>query len=155
MENGVILQTFHWYQYNGAGTLWQDLATQAGTIAGDGFTAVWLPPAYKGSNGTWDVGYSVYDLFDLGEFNQKGTTATKYGTHTQLFAAVGALQGATLQVYADVVFNHKNGGDHTEYVWAQQVDWNDRNRALTDWYQIQTWTHFDFPGRGTTHSSMK
>lgn len=36
-----------------------------------GFSAIWLPPAYKGVGGIHDNGYGVYDLYDLGEFNQK------------------------------------------------------------------------------------
>jgi alpha-amylase len=115
----------------------------------------WIPPAYKGSGGSWDVGYGVYDLFDLGEFDQKGTIPTKYGTKSDLLAAVAALQRQGLQVYADVAFNHKNGGDGTEDVLAQQVDWNDRNRSLSDWYWIKAWTYFDFPGRAGKYSSMK
>ena len=41
---------------------------------------LWLPPAYKGVGGKNDNGYGVYDLYDLGEFNQKGSIETKYGT---------------------------------------------------------------------------
>lgn len=33
----------------------------------------WLPPAYKGIGGKDEVGYGVYDVYDLGEFDQKGT----------------------------------------------------------------------------------
>ena len=57
-------------------------------LAEAGFTAVWLPPAYKGVNGAADVGYGVYDLYDLGEFEQKGSVRTKYGTKEQYLAAV-------------------------------------------------------------------
>ena len=31
------------------------------------------------------------------------------------------------QVYADVVFNHKDGADETERFQAQEVDWETRN----------------------------
>jgi alpha-amylase len=152
MSNGVMLQCFDWYMP--AGRLWQDLAASAGALANAGFTALWLPPAYKSAGGT-DVGYAVYDLFDLGEFDQQGTVPTKYGSKSQLAGAVTALRAARLQVYADVVFNHKSGADATEDVWAQQVDWHDRNRPLSDWYPIKAWTYFDFPGRAGQHSTMK
>jgi alpha-amylase len=36
-----------------------------------GVSAVWIPPAYKGTS-VYDVGYGTYDLWDLGEFDQKG-----------------------------------------------------------------------------------
>ena len=45
-----------------------------------GITDVWLPPAYKAASGKQDAGYGVYDLYDLGEFDQKGSIETKYGT---------------------------------------------------------------------------
>jgi alpha-amylase len=150
--NGVIMQFFQWY-CRPDGTLWPELRAQAPDLARQGFTAVWIPPAYKGQGGGFDVGYGAYDLFDLGEFAQKGSTRTKYGMRDQLLAAIGALHQSGLQVYADVVFNHKDGGDATEEVWAQEVDWEDRNRAVSDWYPVRAWTSFTFPGRGGQYSS--
>ena len=98
-------------------------------LAEAGFTAVWLPPAYKGGNGAADVGYGVYDLYDLGEFEQKGSVRTKYGTKEQYLAAVRALQQAGLQVYADTVLNHRTGADGTEDVPAIPYPQDDRLRA--------------------------
>lgn len=152
--NGVIMQFFHWYN-PADGTLWQELKGKAQELAQKGFTAIWLPPAYKGQGGKWDVGYGVYDLFDLGEFNQKGSVRTKYGTKEQLLAAIEALHAQNIQVYADVVFNHKDGGDETEEIWAQEVDWTNRNRTIGDWHKITAYTKFTFPGRGDTYSTMK
>ena len=34
------------------------------------------------------MGYGVYDLYDLGEFDQKGTIPTKYGTKQEYLDAV-------------------------------------------------------------------
>ena len=58
----------------------------------DGFDMMWLPPAYKGASGARSVGYDVYDTYDLGEFDQKDTVATKYGTKEEYLNAVKALQ---------------------------------------------------------------
>jgi alpha-amylase len=154
MSNGVMMQFFQWYDPWG-GVLWDQLGAEAPNLARDGFTAVWIPPAPKGSGGEWDVGYGVYDLFDLGEFPQKQTTRTKYGTRAQLLAAINAARAAGLRVYADVVFNHKDGGDGTEDVLAQEVDWDDRNRTIGAPFMIKTWTNFRFPGRGGAHSSYE
>ena len=63
--NGVMMQYFHWY-LPPDGSLWTQLARDAQDLAAAGFTALWLPPAYKGSNGSNDVGYAVYDLYRLG-----------------------------------------------------------------------------------------
>ena len=153
MSNGVIFQAFHWYLPSGA--LWADLKNGAKQIADAGFTAVWLPPCGKGAGGANDVGYGVYDLFDLGEFNAKNSVATKYGTRQQLIDAVAALHAHGLQAYCDVVFNHKDGADHVEWVRVQQVDWNDRNRAIGEPYHVHAWTHFTFPARAGKYSTMR
>ncbi|MDE5757488.1 MAG: alpha-amylase, partial [Allobaculum sp.] len=73
----TMLQFFQWYtradgfQY----TRLRRLAPKLGRL---GYTMVWLPPAYKGAGGKKDNGYAPYDLYDIGEFNQKGTVRTKY-----------------------------------------------------------------------------
>ena len=70
--NETILQGFSWY-LPADGSHWRRLAEQAPTFAYEGITAVWMPPAYKGEKGVQDVGYGVYDTYDMGEFDQKGT----------------------------------------------------------------------------------
>ena len=99
VANGVMMQGFYWDVPTStpAGTWWQNLGSKATELGQAGITAVWLPPAYKGS-GALDVGYGVYDRYDLGEFNQKGTVATRYGTISQLQSAIGALHGQGVQV---------------------------------------------------------
>ena len=64
MQNGIMLQSFEWY-LPPDGTLWRTLAREAFHLRELGFTALWLPPAEKGSGGRNDVGYGVYDLYDL------------------------------------------------------------------------------------------
>ena len=62
-----------------------------------------------------DVGYSVYDLYDLGEFDQKGTVPTKYGTKDEYpLAAIKALRSAGINVYGDIVSNQMMGADGWE-----------------------------------------
>jgi alpha-amylase len=100
-SNGTMMQYFHWY-LDDRGTLWDEVKNQAKELADAGFTALWLPPAYKGSGGKSDVGYGVYDLFDLGEFDQKGSLRTKYDTKQQYLDAIAALHTSGLQMYADL-----------------------------------------------------
>ena len=104
MENKTIIQFFEWYLPSD-GTLWEKAAACAADLKNTGITSVWLPPAYKGAAGAASVGYDVYDLYDLGEFDQKGSVRTKYGTLDQYLAAVRALHATGLEVYADIVFN--------------------------------------------------
>lgn len=152
--NGTLMQWFHWY-IPSDGDHWNRLKQQAQDLAAAGITALWLPPAYKANGGGYDVGYGVYDIFDLGEFDQKGSVRTKYGTKQEYLAAVQAAHQAGLQIYADVVFNHKMGGDAEEEFEAIPFDPNDRNRPLGGARKIKSWTRFDFPGRGNRYSSMK
>ncbi len=153
-QNGVIMQYFHWY-LAADGTLWTELASRAAELARTGYTAIWIPPCSKAAAGPCDVGYAQYDLFDLGEFDQKGSVRTKYGTRAELLEAIRALQQNGINVYADVVFNHKDGADETEKIRAQEVDWKNRNKVLSDWQTILAWTKFTFVGRGNVYSDMK
>jgi alpha-amylase len=124
-QDGVMMQYFHWY-YQGDGALWDEVASRADELAAAGITALWLPPAYKGASQI-DVGYGVYDLYDLGEFHQKGSVRTKYGTKDQYLNAIAAAHKAGIQIYADVVFNHKMGADFKEKVKAVRVARDNRN----------------------------
>ncbi|MEB3293203.1 MAG: alpha-amylase [Synechococcales bacterium] len=152
--NGTMMQYFHWYLPND-GTHWQQVQAKASELAQAGITALWLPPAYKGSNGSNDVGYGIYDWFDLGEFNQKGTVRTKYGTKADYLAAVKAIQQAGMQVYADVVFNHKDGGDETERIRAIPYDRENRVTPLGGVREIESYTKFTFPGRKGQYSGFQ
>ena len=152
--NGVMMQYFHWY-VPGDGFLWGQLAEEAAELAERGVSAIWVPPPYKGAGGGFDVGYGVYDLFDLGEFDQKGSTETKYGSKETFLKAVKAAREAGIDVYADAVFNHKMGGDEEEEAQAKPFDPNNRNQAVGDTQTIKTWTHFTFPGRGKQYSEME
>lgn len=152
--NGTMMQYFEWDLAND-GTLWTKANTEAANLANVGITAVWLPPAYKGAGGSSDVGYGVYDMYDLGEFNQKGSVRTKYGTKAQYIAAINALHTKGVQVYGDVVFNHRGGADATEAVTAVRVAKDNRNYEYGGDQNITAWTSFTFPGRGNTYSSFK
>lgn len=133
----------------------ESLKEEIPELADAGITALWLPPAYKGNGGGYDVGYGVYDLFDLGEFDQKGSVRTRYGTKDEFIAAVKTAKQKGIQIYADVVFNHKMGGDEAEEVDAIPVNWDNRNQEIGGMQKIQAWTYFTFPGRGDRYSSMK
>ncbi|MEO0455201.1 MAG: alpha-amylase [Cyanobacteria bacterium P01_A01_bin.114] len=151
---GTMMQYFHWYIPN-EGNHWNVAATNAKDLAEAGFTAVWLPPAYKGMSGEWDVGYGVYDLFDLGEFDQKGSVRTKYGTREQYIAATKTLQAAGVHVYADAVLNHKMGGDQAETMKATPFSQDNRLHAKGPLQEIKSYTHFNFPGRQGKYSKFE
>ena len=96
--NGLMMQYFEWYLPND-GNLWNRLKDDAQHLSEIGVTAVWIPPCYKGT-GSDDVGYGAYDLYDLGEFDQKNTVRTKYGTKQQLHDCIDASlsRGGTINI---------------------------------------------------------
>ncbi len=152
--NGTMMQWFHWYLPPGS-SHWSELKSRVPDLAKAGITALWLPPAYKGTSGGYDVGYGIYDLFDLGEFDQKGSVRTKYGSKDEYVEAVKTARDAGIAIYADVVFNHKMGADAEEEFGATPFDPQNRNSPLQGLQRVKSWTRFDFPGRGDQYSSMK
>jgi alpha-amylase len=152
--NGVMMQYFHWYT-PGDGSLWRQVKENVAELAERGVTSLWLPPAYKGAGGGYDVGYGVYDLFDLGEFDQKGSVRTKYGTKAEFLEAIQAARDAGVRVYADAVFNHKMGADGEEDAEATPINPDNRLEAIGAFKPVRVWTHFHFPARAGTYSSMQ
>jgi alpha-amylase len=152
--NGVMMQYFHWY-IEPDGSLWNQLAASAKDLAQAGITAAWLPPAYKGTAGGYDVGYGVYDIFDLGEFDQKGSVRTKYGTKDEYVNAIKTAKEAGINIYADIVLNHKLGGDKEEETNAIPYHPDNRNHPIGDVQKVKVWTHFTFPGRKGRYSSLE
>lgn len=152
-DNKVMFQAFEWY-IGDDGEHWNRIRENAAHLKEMGVGAVWLPPFCK-ATGTNDVGYGIYDLFDLGEFDQKGNVRTKYGTKEQLHAAIDALHGQGIQVYADAVLNHKAGADESEVFKVVAVDQNNRTAVASEPFDIEGWTGFHFPGRQGRYSDFK
>ncbi|OJF97172.1 alpha-amylase [Alkalibacterium sp. 20] len=151
--NGTMMQYFEWDLPND-GKHWQRLKEDAEHLKEIGITSVWIPPCYKGT-GQNDVGYGVYDLFDLGEFDQKGTVRTKYGTKKELIEAIEALHENDIHVYADVVLNHRGGADETETFEATPVNEDNRHEDVGETREIEAWTYFNFSGREGGYSDFE
>lgn len=152
--NGTIMQYFEWYLPRNC-ALWNKVSDEAKHLNDIGITAVWLPPAYKGADGNNDVGYAVYDLYDLGEFNQKGSVSTKYGTKDEYLKAIKILHKNNIQVYADISLDHMIGADEVEEVEVIEEDPSNRNMEVSGVEKILAWTKFNFNGRNNKYSSFK
>ena len=150
--NETMMQYFEWYLPND-GLWWKRCAAKAVNLRDLGITQVWLPPAYKGTSQE-DVGYGVYDMYDLGEFDQKGTVRTKYGTKEEYQEAISSFHKANIQVFADIVLNHRMGGDGTEIVSAVSDSKDDRNVQIDDAQKVKVWSLFKFPGRKGQYSKF-
>lgn len=151
--NGIMLQGFEWYLPND-GNHYVFLKEKLEYLKNLGITSIWLPPVCKATNDN-DVGYGIYDLFDLGEFDQKGSIRTKYGTKDQLKDLIDSAHDIGISIYADVVINHKAGADETERFQAVEVDREDRTKEIGEAREIEAWTKFTFPGRKDKYSSFK
>ncbi len=152
--NGTMMQYFEWYlqcQQN----LWNQVAREAENLAKNGITALWLPPAYKGIGGKEEVGYGVYDVYDLGEFDQKGTIKTKYGSKDEYLNCIQVLKQNGIQSYADIVLNHKMGADMLQTIPATKVDWGNHNQNVSDEEIVRVATKFTFPGRKHKYSDFE
>jgi len=152
--NQTMIQFFHWYS-EGDGKLWKHAKEQANYLSQLGITSAWFPPAYKGTNGGYSVGYDAYDLFDLGEFDQKNSIATKYGTKDDYIKAIKSLKENNIQVIVDVVLGHKGGGDELEKFKVVKVDENNREKVISSEIEIESYTKFTFPGRGKKYSDFE
>lgn len=124
----VLLQAF--YQHDGIGVpsssngdpgapaWWDHLAAQANALRRSGFTAVWLPPVTKGKSGALSIGYDVFDDYDLGAKNQKGSVPTRYGTRQQLQRCAAVMRANGLEVFVDLVDHQRAGGHDFTYRYA-------------------------------------
>ncbi|KAK1749339.1 alpha-amylase [Echria macrotheca] len=153
--NKTILQSFEWYlPHVPSRPHWRLLTSLLPSLSTLGITSVWIPPACKAARPEGN-GYDIYDLYDLGEFDQKGSRATKWGTKSELVTLgdVAAQNGVGLLF--DAVLNHKAGADFVQEVVATRVDGADRRREVGGKEKIVAWTGYRFPGRGERYSNLK
>ena len=148
------MQYFEWYLETNQ-DLWNEISRNAENLAKIGITALWLPPAYKGIDGKDEVGYGVYDLYDLGEFDQKGTIKTKYGSKEEYINCILSLKQAGIESYADIVLNHKMGADMLQTIPAEKVDWGNHNEIVSGKEIVRVATKFTFPGRKKKYSDFE
>ncbi|NJJ39292.1 alpha-amylase [Paenibacillus apii] len=152
-RNHTMMQFFEWH-VAADGEHWKRLVKLAPDLKAAGIDAVWIPPVTKGQS-IEDTGYGVYDLYDLGEFDQKGSVRTKYGTKQDLIDAIAECVRNGIAVYVDLVMNHKAGADETEVFQVVEVDPENRLEVISEPFEIEGWTKFTFPGRGDQYSSFK
>lgn len=152
-HNYTMMQAFEWY-VEGDGKHWKHLKSEIPKLEAMGITALWLPPPCKASSKN-SVGYDIYDVWDLGEFDQKSQIGTKYGTKNELLDLIKYAGRHGVVCYLDAVLNHKFGADKTEVFRAVEVARDDRMKELSEPHDITAWTGFEFPGRQDKYSSFK
>ncbi|KAI0091286.1 glycoside hydrolase family 13 protein [Irpex rosettiformis] len=153
-DNGLMIQFFTWESKHPDLSWWQHFEREVPNLAELGVTQVWLPPPNKAMVPKGQ-GYDAYDLWDLGEFDQKGTVPTRWGSKEQLVSAIATAQAHGIDVLIDAVLNHKLGADRIEKFDAVPVDPDNRLKAVGPAREIEGWTAFDFTGRAGKYSELK
>ncbi len=123
----VMLQAFYWDvpQY-----LWYiTINDTLPEINASGFDAIWLPPPSKAQSGGFSMGYDPYDYYDLGEFNQMGSIATRFGVKSHLVSLLDHCRSLGLSVIGDLVLNHNSGGN-------QEFNLNTNTNTYTDFSTV-------------------
>ncbi|KAK3689315.1 alpha-amylase-like protein [Podospora appendiculata] len=152
-ENKTLVQGFEWY-VPADSQHWRRLTKALPSLAALGVTGMWIPPACKASWPTGN-GYDIYDLYDLGEFDQKGARHTKWGTKEELVQMVDTANAQGVGILFDTVLNHKAAADFSERAVATKMDPHDRTKVVGEPREIEAWTGYKFPGRGSTYSPLK
>lgn len=102
-------------------TSWNEVRARLPEVVAAGYGVLWLPPPNKGCEGTADVGYAVYDRFDLGDKDQRGTIPTRYGTRDDLVKLTGEIHRLGARVIFDVVMNHVGNPSRIENAHMSDV----------------------------------
>lgn len=117
----VILQYFE--------TEWDEIYARLPELGEMGIDALWVPSPCKspvaGTVSWGNVGYSLYDRFDVGDIPQRGSLKTRYGTRGSLRRMVDHSHYSDIKIYPDVVFNHNgNGPDYRTYPGMSPTDFH-------------------------------
>ncbi len=96
-------------------TPWREVESRMPEVALAGYQAIWLPPPTKAADGVGDVGFAVFDRFDLGQVDQRGSVATRYGTLAELQSMVAAAHRYGIRIYFDTVMNHNSNPARVEF----------------------------------------
>ena len=110
----VVFQGFWWDYWNSNfKNRWSDYLTElAPRLKAAGIDAIWIPPSSK-SGSPSSVGYSPFDLYDLGDKYQKGgsdslTVRTRMGSKDELLRMIAVMHANGIEVIQDIVLNHTN-----------------------------------------------
>ncbi len=109
-KSDVYLQGFYWNSPP-AGIWYDSLSNLAPRLASAGFGGIWFPSPVKGAGGGFSMGYDPYDHYDFGEYYQMGSKETRFGSKDELIHAINIFHQVGIEVYADAVMNHVNGGE--------------------------------------------
>jgi len=121
---GVMMQAFYW-DVPAGGVWWNTVKGKVQDWSAAGIDAIWLPPVSKAQNGPFSMGYDPFDYFDFGQYNQMGSTETRFGSLVELQNLITEAHTAQLSVIADIVINHNSGGASEVNPFTSGSTWTD------------------------------
>ncbi len=150
----VVLQAFWWdywhpnYQFGWANYL-TELAPRLKSL---GVDAVWIPPITK--DNARNVGYSVFDHYDLGDKFQKGSLGTRLGDKDELLRMIAVMHANGIEVIQDVVLNHiDNAGSATGAGGQDLFALSNYNDGTTQGYKNFRYVSYVTPATSETASN--
>ena len=114
-QNDVMMQAFYWnvpVNEVGKNGFWYDtIKAKIPAMKTAGIRALWMPAPSKGNWGISDMGYGIFDHYDLGAYNQKGSTETRFGSKAELLSVLSTAHSTSggapyMDIYADIILNH-------------------------------------------------
>ena len=130
---------------------WSDITKKMPEIAEAGYDAIWVPPPAKASS-VYSTGYDEFDPYDLGDVNQAGSTATHWGTKSQLQQMVQTAHRFGIRIYFDNIMNHrgfnvpgKDGSTPTNFypgLVPKDFHLQTVGNYFANWPSVQDWGNY-------------
>ena len=133
----VMMQAFYW-DVPAGGNWWNTVKAKLPAWSSAGIDAIWLPPASKAQNGAFSMGYDPFDYFDFGNYNQMGSTETRFGSKSELQSLISTAHTNNLSVIADIVINHNSGGASENNPYTGGSTYTDYDPASGMFYRSAT-----------------
>lgn len=149
--NPLLVQGFEWYIPKD-GKHWHRLSSVLGQLHQIGVTNLWIPPPTKAAT-EGSIGYDVYDLWDLGEFETHGRTATAMGSKDDLAQLAEEAHKWNIGILADAALNQRSGADHVDSCAITRLNPENREQAINPTRVSPVWVGFNFSSRGNRYSN--
>ncbi len=112
----ILFQCFYWNSpilEKKVGGWWKYLDSRLDELHELGIQYLWLPPLSKSCEGQGSdaMGYDAYDYYDLGDYDQKGSTRTLFGNSEELRQVISHAHERDMIVIAELLFSHCRGGE--------------------------------------------
>ena len=150
-SNSLLFQGFEWYVPKD-GKHWTRLASVLPQLHEIGISALWIPPPTKAAT-PGSVGYDVYDLWDLGEFNTHDRTATAMGGKADLLDLAQQAHEMGIGIVVDAVLNQRSGADFMVSCAVTRLDAANRMQPINPTRMSDVWVGFNYTGRGNYYSN--